>query len=110
MTLFAEYVKERFNHETIEDDDSFVTYSLNPPNAQIEEFYIKKDYRGTLKAKRLTDKVFQIAKENGCTHVWSRVQPGAIGAEHSLRSQLTYGFKLMYNNGIDTITCKKIED
>lgn len=108
MSLWAEYRNERFGHETLEEPGGFISYSLNPPNAMIEEFYVQSKFRGSPLAKRLADRVFDIARANGCTHMWAKVQPGAFGAEHAMKTNLHYGFKLVCNQGNDTIMMKEI--
>ena len=110
MNLWADYHSERFGFKTIEVEGGFICYGLKPPDASIEEFYVSPEKRGTRTAKDLADLVFRIAREAGCKKVWAKVQPGALGAEHALRTNLHYGFKLVCNNGVDTIMVKNIEE
>lgn len=109
MSLWADYHTERFGFQTIEVEDGFICYELKPPNAWITEFYVSPEKRGTRLAKHLADEVFKLAREVKCTHVWAKVQPGAIGSDHAMRTNLHYGFKLACNQGNDTILVKEIE-
>ena len=108
MSLFADYAKERLGFHTIEVEGGFITYALKLPDASIEEFYVAPAHRGTPLAKRLADQVFKIAKDHGCTKVWAKVVPGSNGAEHAMRTNLHYGFKLVCNNGHDTLMVKEV--
>ena len=108
MSMWANYQNERFGYLTLEVEGGFICYDIKPPNASIEEFYIEQSKRGTKLAKQLADHVFKIAREQGCTHMWAKVQPGALGAEHAMKTNLHYGFKLACNRGNDTILVKEI--
>lgn len=108
MSPFAEYNKERFGFETIEREGGFIVYDIKPPNASIEDFYVPGNKRGTRLAKSLADEVFVNARERGCTIMWAKVTPGVNGAEHAMRTNLHYGFKLVCTNGTDVILNKEI--
>lgn len=103
------YYKERFGWETIEVEGGFITYSVKPPEASIEEFYVRPDLRGTPLAKRLADQVFRAAHAAGAKRMWARVTPGVTGAEHAMRTNLHYGFKLSHVDGLSIILSKEIE-
>jgi GNAT superfamily N-acetyltransferase len=103
MSLYADYVKERFGWHTLEVESGFITYDIKPPEASIEEFYVAPEMRGTSLAKRLADQAIKQAKEAGCNRIWAKVTPGVNGAEHAMRTNLHYGFKLMGNRGNDTL-------
>lgn len=105
---YAQYSAERFGYKTIETDEGFITYHLVPPECSIEEFYVIPEKRRTPAAKRLADKVFEIAKEAGAEIMWARVTPGVNGADHAMRTNLHYGFTMSHVRGNDIILCKKI--
>lgn len=102
MSLFADYHRERLGWQTIEVESGFIVFDIRPPEASIEEFYVAPEMRGTPLAKRLADQVVKKAKEAGCTRIWAKVTPGVKGAEHAMRTNLHYGFKLIANRGNDT--------
>lgn len=108
MSLYSRYADEHLGWKTIEVDDGFITYALQPPEASIEAFYVKPEARGTLLAKSLADQVFKIAADHGCTVMWAKIQPGTGGAEHAMRTNLHYGFKIAGTRGNDIILMKKI--
>lgn len=95
MSLFSEYLKERFGWETFEVEDGFITFSTRLPDVFIEEFFVRPEKRGTRLAKNLADRVFEEAKRRGATKVWGMITPGTKGAEHALRTNMHYGFKVV---------------
>lgn len=108
-SLFAKYQQERFGFKTLEMDGGFITYAIKPPEASIEEFYVEPEKRGTRLAKRLADSVFRAAEDMQCLRMWAKVTPGVIGAEHAMRTNLHYGFKLSHILGNDIILVKEID-
>jgi ribosomal protein S18 acetylase RimI-like enzyme len=94
MSLYSRYVEERLGFKTLEVEEGFITYALQPPDCSIEEIYVTPGQRAGPLAKRLTDQVFKIARNAGATKMYLRVIPGTGNAERSLRSVLHYGFKL----------------
>lgn len=108
MSLWADYHKERFGWETIEVDGGFIIFHVKPPGASIEEFYVKPELRGTSLAKRLADLAFRAARDAGAEIMWARVTPGINGAEHALRTNLHYGFKLSHVDAGSIILKKEI--
>jgi GNAT superfamily N-acetyltransferase len=110
VSLWADYQKERFGFDTIEVESGFIVYDIKPPLASIEDFYVTPSMRGTSLAKRLADQAIKIAKERGCTKVLARVTPGLPGADHAMRTNLHYGFKLMGNHGNDTLMSLDISE
>lgn len=99
MSLYAEYVKERLDWKTIEVEDGFITYSIKPPEAAIEEFYVRPSSRGTPLAKRLADFVVREARTAGAKRLWARIVPGTAGADQVLMMDMKYGFKLHSADG-----------
>lgn len=73
MSLYAEYVKESVNWDTLEDDDSFITYefqSIGPVRCmKIIETYVRPEARGKNKALELVAKVEEEAKRRECKYI-----------------------------------------
>jgi GNAT superfamily N-acetyltransferase len=109
MSLYSDYSEERFGFKTIEVEGGFITYAINPPEASIEEFYVKPSLRGTPLAKRLADQVFDIAKKMNIDRMWAKVTPGVRGAEHALVTNIHYGFKMVCVRGNDIILMKEVK-
>lgn len=77
QSLYAKFVKETVNWETLEDEDSFVTYEIqkvgNICNLKVIEMFIAKEARGKRKWEDLMDKIECIAKENGCKTISAQI-------------------------------------
>jgi GNAT superfamily N-acetyltransferase len=86
--------KERFDWETIELEGGFIAYKLNPPDASIEEFYVRPDLRGGPLAFRLANQVKKIAQEKGAKSLWAKVEMGRPHTEKTLGMNMKYGFKI----------------
>lgn len=109
MSLWSDYVKERLGHEVIETEGGFISFCVSGDDCSIEEFYVKPELRGTSLARRLADQVFSSARERGAKKVWAKVLPGIKGAEHALRTNLHYGFKLILAENGRILLMKEIE-
>ena len=70
-SLYAQFVKETVDWETLEDEDSFVTYQFQEVGPisclKIIEMYVAPQARGKNKWRDLSDKVEEIAKQNKAT-------------------------------------------
>ena len=70
-SMYAEFVQEILGLETLEDDDSFVTYEIqktgNISCLKVINMYIDKKSRGNNKSVELLDKVKDIAYKSDCS-------------------------------------------
>lgn len=109
-SLWARYVEERLGWKTIEVDGGFITYSLKPPEASVEEFYVRPDLRKTTLAYRLVDKMMEDLRDNSVSTVWAKVYLDSKDPETPLILNLKYGFKLAALINKDIILKYKLED
>ena len=76
-SLYAQFVKETVNWETLEDEDSFVTYEIQkigPVSClKIIEMYIAPIARGKNKWKELVEKLENIAKSEDCKTISAQI-------------------------------------
>lgn len=102
MSLWADYMKERLGHHTIETEDGFVVFDVKPPKMSIEDIYVRPEVRKGTKSLKLFNEAVARGKAQGCTEVWTQVWIGPTGAERALRVNLALGFRVMsaQNNGI----------
>lgn len=77
QSLYAKFVKETVGWETLEDDNSFVTYEIQKIhgvcNLKVIEMFIAKEARGKAKWEVLMDKIEQIAKDNECKSISAQI-------------------------------------
>ncbi len=73
MSLYAEYVKECVNWETIEDEDSFITFqlqTLGPVRCmKVIETYTRPEARGKSKTLGLFAQVEEEARKQECKYI-----------------------------------------
>lgn len=98
MSLFAKYIKELKNFETIEDEFGFITYSFLEEGREkwcyIEELYVVPEKRKTGKVVELADAVSKIAIENGCTKLLGSIVPSYSNSHRRLEILMSYNFKI----------------
>lgn len=107
--MWLEYQKERFGYEAIEEEFGFLLYSLNHPYLAVQEIYIKPEFRRSIKALELMNRITQIARENGCIYLWTQVWLNDKGASRAMRANLAYGFKMTEASNNRIIMLKEIE-
>ncbi len=110
MSLWARYAEERLGWKTIETEGGFITYSLRPPEASVEELYVVPELRKTPLGRRLVDQAMADIKDNSVSTVWAKIYIKSKGAEEALGLNLKYGFKLAGLVGDDIILKYKVED
>lgn len=93
-SLYAEYIKEREDFETVEDEYGFATYKIINNEVYLRDIFTLKEYRQLSMGKKLAEKVMEIAKEKGCTKLLGTVVPSALGSSLSMKLFLSYGMKL----------------
>lgn len=95
MSMYAEYIKERLDHDIIETDCGFATYRFtDEQTCYLMDIYMKTDYRNQGVARDLANMVVEIAKKRGCTKMIGSVVPSAKGSNTSLHVLLAYGMTL----------------
>lgn len=105
-SLFALYLKERTNKEIIETEKGFATYYYLPDGCYIEDIFVKKEFRRSGEASKMTDQIAKIAKEKGFNKLYGTVVPTAKGSNDSLKALQAYGFEI-YNSDQTFIWLKK---
>jgi GNAT superfamily N-acetyltransferase len=76
-SLYARFVKETVNWETLEDEDSFVTYEfqkVGPVNClKIIEMYVAPHARGNDKWRELADRIEEFARKEKCKTISAQI-------------------------------------
>ncbi len=113
-SLYAQFVKETVNWETLEDEDSFATYEIQkigPVSClKIIEMYVKPEARGKDKWRDLTSKLEDIAKQEKCKLISAQISKSTseftqqrtahlcrlFGMQHSYEDV----YQIIYNRGV----------
>lgn len=94
-SLYAQYIKEREDYETIETSFGFASFKIENEDCYIRDIYVHPDYRKDHAASILADQVVVLAKKQGCRRLLGSVCPETNGSTTSLKVLLSYGFQLL---------------
>lgn len=108
MSMWAEYIKERQDAESLESDIGFVTYQINKTECFINDMYVKPEYRKSNKASDLIRQLSAIAKAAGCTEITATVCPSANNSTQALHAALHIGFRLKASGNNYVLISKEI--
>lgn len=78
----------------MEVDGGFCVYELHPEHCYIEDIFVSKEFRRKGLATVLANEVTELAKNHGCKRLFGSVVPSAKGAQESLLTLLSYGFRI----------------
>ena len=95
MSLYAEYLKEREEIETIEDEKGFLTYKIKDGNFWIYDCFVSENERRKANARRYYNEAFNIALNSDCNELYTTVFVSTNGWEISLKSLIKEGFKII---------------
>jgi ribosomal protein S18 acetylase RimI-like enzyme len=94
MSLYAEYLKELENRDTVEHEWGFATFSTNGDFCYLDNIYVKPDHRRSRLATALANEVELIAKSRGCKILIGTIVPSLPGSTDRLVAALSFGLKL----------------
>ena len=92
MSLWSECIRERQGHEVIEEPWGFIEYHMAPPYCVIDDLYVIPEERLKGLGRDLADRVTQIARDAGATHLWSNIYGNSLNKNETLKANLAYGF------------------
>jgi len=100
-SMYKKYVENqlpnRFVHETTK---GFITYNINGKECQLEEVYVKPEFRRQGIVKELYDFAANHGKELGCEYLKGSLVIGTNMLEESCMALLKYDYKFWYTDGI----------
>lgn len=113
-SLYAQFVKETVNWETLEDENSFVTYELQEVGPvkclKVIEMYVAPQARGNDKWRELMIKIEEIARQEKCKTISAQISKSTseftqqrtahlcrlFGMQHSYEDV----YQIVYNRGV----------
>lgn len=93
MSLYAEYLKETFGKDIIEDEDGFASFLIVKKECYVETVYVRPEARSSKHSFQYVDRIVEIAKEQGCQYLLTTVNKRISTPERSIHIILKYGFK-----------------
>ncbi len=104
-SLYAKYVREREGNLVLEEPWGFIEFRLALPFMRIESIYVEPHLRKQNKATELADRIADIGRDGGATHLWTQVVLATQCATESLKAVLAYGFEVQIaQNGVIILT------
>jgi hypothetical protein len=94
MSHWANYIKERLGHDSIETESGFVSFKITGVVCEIFDIYIVPEERRGRKAWALVDEVVETAKQQKCTLLVGYIWPAFRGADESMKAHFAYGFRM----------------
>jgi hypothetical protein len=113
-SLYAQFVKETVNWETLEDENSFTTYEIQrvgPVSClKIIEMYVAPQARGKNKWRELTDKIEEIAKSEKCKTISAQISKSTSEFTQQRTAHLCrlFGMSLTYEDVYQIIYSRSV--
>lgn len=107
MELYKLYLKERENADLYTDEKGFFVYVIKDSEMQVNEIFVKKEYRLSGVGKEYSDKIDSIARENNCNTIYGFVCLKDPNWQGSYKFQEKMGYKFLKNE--DTLFILKKE-
>lgn len=114
-SLYAQFVKETVNWETLEDEDSFSTYEIQrvgPVSClKIIEMYVAPHARGNDKWRELSDKLEEIAKQEKCKTISAQISKSTSEFTQQRTAHLCrlFGMTLTYEDIYQIIYSRNVK-
>jgi GNAT superfamily N-acetyltransferase len=115
-SLYAQFVKETVNWETLEDEDSFATYELQkigPVSClKIIEMYVAPHARGKDKWRELTEKLENIARSEKCKTISAQISKSTSEFTQQRTAHLCrlFGMSLTYEDIYQIIYSRSVRN
>jgi GNAT superfamily N-acetyltransferase len=98
-SMYKSYVEEQLeNRKVVEFPQGFVTYNIKGEECQLEEIYIRPEFRRQGFASKVYTQMSILAKREGCTYLKGSIVIGTNGSEVSMKCLFKNGFKLAFND------------
>ena len=109
VSNYRKYVEEQLpNRFVYENEYGFLTYNINEEVCQLEEIYIKPEYRRQGKASEFYERMEELAIEKNCNTLLGSIIIGTNNAEGSMKCLFKNGFTLSHTKDIVIFLTKKI--
>jgi GNAT superfamily N-acetyltransferase len=115
-SLYAQFVKETVNWETLEDEDSFATYELQKVGPvsclKIIEMYVAPHARGKDKWRELTERLENIARSEKCKTISAQISKSTSEFTQQRTAHLCrlFGMSLTYEDIYQIIYSRSVRN
>lgn len=108
MTHWANYYKERFGRDSIEEDWGFISFTLNPPICVLEDIYVVPEHRRKYMGDEILGRLEVLAKQNKCSKMIAQIWANDTGAHNTIRAAIAVGFRIQNADNGRIIISKEI--
>ena len=98
MSLFAEYMRERENAETIETEQGFICFKFEDDNCIITDIFIAPEFRNGQVGRDFGKQVEEKAKEKGLDCIYCYADKNALNFNDSVNFILKNGYTIQNVN------------
>lgn len=107
--MYKDYVENQLKNRFVyEDEFGFITYNFQDEICQLEEIFIKPEFRRQGKASEYYTMCEKIGRENGMKILKGSIVIGTLGAEESMMCLFKNKFYLAYTEGMMIYLFKEI--
>lgn len=108
-SMYKDYIESQgFDRHVYETEHGFLTYNKRDDILQLEEIYIKPEYRRKGFASKFYKEAERIGREMDCKELKGSIIIGSSNAEGSMICLLKNDFKLHYTDGFIIYLRKEI--
>lgn len=94
-SLYGQYLAERESKEIIESENGFATYKIfNNNECYLQDIFVVASHRKSGLAREMTDKIVQIAKEQGCKTLIGSACIDDKNCTNNMKVFLAYGMQI----------------
>ena len=92
---YAQYMKERGDVDTYEDEKGFFTYKVVGENFEVLELFVVPEHRRIGTGNEYSNKIDELAKENECNATYCTVCLMANGCDISAKYIMNNGYTII---------------
>lgn len=109
-SMYKQYIENQLpNRFVYETEKGFITYNINKEECQLEEIFVRPEFRRQGVAIELRDYAASHGKDLGCKYIKGSIVIGTNMAEESCMAMLKYGYKFWYTDNIMIYFIKEIK-
>jgi len=100
MSLYAEYLKERLDYDTVEIDGiGFASYKFLADAILVAEIFVRPENRKQGFCRKLVDKLCKIASDCGLEYLVGQISVNAVGMKDILAIVINHGGEILNADG-----------
>ncbi len=107
-SMYAQYIKEREDVDTYEDERGFFTYQVSNDSFHVVDLFILPKFRNNGVGKEYSDKIEELAKESNCKQTFCSTCTQALNWKQSNKYILSNNYKKIKEVGVMVYYIKEL--